>query len=92
MGLLEAQVGCTRWLLLFVEASGWLLLFPRGIWMMAGISWKHLAGCCSFLDACGWLLVSFRSIWVVAVNIWQHLDRSGGILEAVECYFRRMYV
>ena len=48
-------------------ASGWLLLFPDGLWMAAVISWWPLDGCCYFLMASGWLLLFPDGLWMAAV-------------------------
>ena len=37
--------------------SGWLLLFPCGLWTVADIYWWPLDGGCYFLMASGWLLI-----------------------------------
>ena len=37
----------------FLVGSGWFLLFPGGLWMVAVISWRALDGCCYFLVGSG---------------------------------------
>ena len=39
-----------------LQPSGYLLLFPWGLWMVPVISWRLLDGCCCFP---GWLLLFF---------------------------------
>jgi hypothetical protein len=54
----------------FLVASGWLLFFPGGLWMVAVLSWWPLDGCCYFLVASGWLLLFPGGLWMVAVVSW----------------------
>ena len=58
----------------FLMGSGWLLLFPDGLWMVAVNSWWALDGCCLFLMGSGWLLLFPDGLWVVAVYSWWALD------------------
>ena len=48
--------------------SAWLLLLPRGLWMVAVIFSWALDGCCNFLMGSGWLLLFPDGLWMVAVN------------------------
>ena len=59
----------------FLVGSGWLLLFPGGLWMVAVISWWALDGCCYFLVGSGWLLLFLGGLWMVAVISWISIFR-----------------
>ena len=50
----------------FLVASGWLMIFPFGLWMVADISWWPLDGGCYCLMASGWLLLFPGTLWMVA--------------------------
>ena len=50
----------------FLVGSGWLLLFPGGLWMVPAISWWALDGC-YFLVGSGWLLLFPGGLWMVTV-------------------------
>ena len=50
----------TKW----CRGSGWLLIFPDGLWVVA----------CYFLVASGWLLLFSGGLWMVAVISWWPLD------------------
>ena len=58
----------------FLVGSGWLLLFPGGLWMVTVISWWALDGCCYFLVGSGWFLLFPGGLWMVAVISWWALD------------------
>ena len=57
------SLGCC----LFLMGSGWLLLFPDGLWMVAVYSWWVVDGCCLFLMGSGWLLLFPDGLWLVVV-------------------------
>ena len=52
----------SQWM--FMVDSGWLVLFPDGLWMVAVISWRALDGCCSFLMGPGWLWLFLGGLWI----------------------------
>ena len=58
----------------FLVGSGWLLLFPGGLWMVTVISWLALDGCCYFPGGlwmvAGWLLLFPGGLWMVVIISW----------------------
>ena len=62
------QDGCCK----SKEVSGWVLLFPRLLWMGVVISWRWLDGCLYFLEVSGWTL-NPGCPWLNAVNT-QRMD------------------
>ena len=60
----------------FHVASGWVLLFPSGLWMAAVISWWALDGWCYFLVSSGWLLFFPAGLCMVAAICWWPLDEA----------------
>ena len=56
----------------FVVDSGWVLLFPGALWMVAITSWctLNISWCikdvdCYFVLHFGWLLLFFGALWMV---------------------------
>ena len=58
----------------FLVGSGWLVLFPRGLWMVTIISWWALNGYYYFPVGSGWSLLFPGGLWMVAVISWRALD------------------
>ena len=50
---------------LLAVTSGWLLLLPGGLYMVAAIAWRALDGCCYFLVGSGWLVLFLGGLWMV---------------------------
>ena len=58
----------------FLVGSGWLVLFPGGLWMVGVISWWALDGWCYFLVGSGWLVLFPGGLWMVGAISWWALD------------------